>query len=286
MNLYFQFLTQNQSADAIEMILLPALLWPAQPLGGSLKMSAEGVISRSKFSELEAVAAKRAKKRFKQLELIFDVKELQIGAVTARVSSFNGVFSPSPTCDLWLPTSKWSMAVDGTVGKRWMTAKNREDVLKYHGVSQQPSVFEMVWSIETPSPQAVVLNECASWLARTVPESLAKLQLFGCCDVGGPEYFVLIEANVIMTMRIRVMENVEPAARPELGKRFEALHPLMFGSQKACVPLVRALGKDARLISGSRVDDFAVVRLRDGCDLSEASQRVARLLLSQPAPSS
>ena len=68
MNLYFQFLTQNQSIDAIEMILLPALLQPAQPLGGRLKVSKEGWYAPLSFPTLKRLpsgAQRHASKSWK-----------------------------------------------------------------------------------------------------------------------------------------------------------------------------------------------------------------------------
>jgi hypothetical protein len=83
MNLYFQFLTQNQSASAIDLIQLPALLVPGQTVAGKTKMSAGGKLLHSKFSSIETLSAKLAKTRFNELEVIYDVKKLKIGTTTS-----------------------------------------------------------------------------------------------------------------------------------------------------------------------------------------------------------
>ncbi len=274
MNLYFQFLTQEKSANAVEVIQLPTLLWPGQSLGGKAKVSAEGVISHSTFARIEALSANKSKKQFRQLEVIYNApKTLQLGTCAAQVVSLNGVFTTSPTCELWLPCRKWSMAVDGTVGNRWTMAKVEEKVIKHYAVEQKPCIFEMVLQINTPSSQECVLDECAHWLASGLSGTFAGLELFGCCDAGGPGFAVRIEAGDLMADHIRIMGNTWPVDYAALGHCFEALHPLMFGSKQLCAKISKALGKDAKILASSYIKDFAVVRLKSKCDMIKATAK-------------
>jgi hypothetical protein len=52
MNLYFQFLTQNQTVEAAQMLALTAVLTQAFELKGRTKVCAQGAISYSTFSEV------------------------------------------------------------------------------------------------------------------------------------------------------------------------------------------------------------------------------------------
>src|SRR4051794_463325 len=103
MNLYFQFLTQNQTVEAIEMLGVLGSLLKGETLKGITRMSANAVISRSTFKGLDALMARRSKQRFQQLELVVDPIKAPLGK-SAHITSLDGIFSPSPACALWLPT--------------------------------------------------------------------------------------------------------------------------------------------------------------------------------------
>ncbi|MBE0541158.1 MAG: hypothetical protein IH623_07215 [Verrucomicrobia bacterium] len=269
MNLYFQFLTQNPTAEAIKLIEIPALFSQNKPLGGRVKVSSEGVISGSKFLRIEALTVAKSEQRFNQLEVIFDVEALQF-PMTEGVLALNGVFSPSPKNELWLPCRDWSMAVDGTAGNRWTMAKIKETS------HPRPSVFELVATVETSHSEDRVLDACAEWLSSALPKSYSKVGLFGCCDAGGVDLVVRIESDVLMAQRIRIMANTWPSYYPELGARLEALHPLMFGSKRLCAKMSKALGKHARVLPGNQVRDFSVVRLDERCDISSATTNATK----------
>jgi hypothetical protein len=122
-NLYFQFLTHNQAPQAIRLIEMVRLFWPDKPLTGKLKVSSEGIVSSSKFKQIRKVIDARAKKQFNHVEIIIDCEDGSLKSLSFRVLFLNGVFTPSPSSALWRATPDWSMAVDGTVGNRWMNAK-------------------------------------------------------------------------------------------------------------------------------------------------------------------
>src|SRR5580765_244491 len=76
--------------------------------------------------------------------------------------------------------------------------------------------------------------------------------------------------NLYLQVLTRIMAKLRPPAYPDLGQRFDALHPVMFGSKKVCDGIGSALGKCARVISGSTLSNFAVVRLNAKCETQAA----------------
>jgi hypothetical protein len=64
-----------------------------------------------------------------------------------------------------------------------------------------------------------------------------------------------------MTSGIRIMARVLPIAYPVLGERFDALHPLMFGTASTCSRIAKAIGTGAELHPAQRSTDVATVRL-------------------------
>ncbi|MDB6124732.1 MAG: hypothetical protein JWQ71_3725 [Pedosphaera sp.] len=281
MNLYFQFFTQNQTSESVEIVRILESLVRKGSLGGRSKVSVHGETRRSTFKSLEVFAAKIAEKRFNQFELIFDPVQVHFGNIVADTRSFNCVFSPSPTCALWLPTREWrGTDVTRTSRNKYMTVQNKEQVLRAHHVTKEPSVLEVVLAIDTKSSPDTVLDACADWLAGALTKDFDKFHIFGCCDIGGPEVRIEIEVRTIAVWDIQVMANVKPPAYPILGDRFEALHPLMFGAKRVCQGINKALEKDASLTSASGARDFAVLRLPPTCDKESAMIRAAKWLIN------
>jgi hypothetical protein len=178
MNLYFQFLTQNQSASAIELIQLPALLVSGQAIAGKTKMSTGGKLMHSKFSSIETLSAKLAKTRFNELEVIYDIKKLKIGMTTAQVENLNGVFYPSTTGELWFSWKNFEPLEDRRGHQRKMMAKGDEEAVACHRVSLMPCVFEVALEIETSKSQKQVLDNCAEWLANSIGKMFGAKQVY------------------------------------------------------------------------------------------------------------
>jgi hypothetical protein len=279
MNIYFQFLTQNQSASAIDLIQLPALLVSGQAIAGKTKTSTGGKLLHSKFSSIETLSAKLAKTRFNELEVIYDIKKLKIGRTTAQVKNLNGVFYPSTTGKLWFPWKDFESLEDRRSRQRKMNAKTNEEAVAYHRVSLMPCVFEVALEIETSESQKQLLDSCAEWLGTALDTNFEKLEVFGCCDAGGIDFHVRLETYVPMIASSRVMARTSPKAYPELGEKFNDLHPVMFGAKQVCSELAAALGKDAKLVCGADASDFAVIRLNPKCDIAAAKERAKKWLL-------
>jgi hypothetical protein len=283
MNLYFQFLTQNQSTEAIRLIQIPCLMWQS-PLAGMARLSTEGVISRVRFTELESLSSRLQKKQFAEMQIGINAKGLRIGTTEAQVRTVEGLFTSSATSALWRPCRKWSMAVDGTVGNRWMNAKNREDALTYHKVKRAPSIFELALEVRTSISPEDILAECAVWLARVLPEVSRDLRVFGCGDVGGSEMFVVLEGGNPYMLDLRVMSSLWPRDYPKLGARMDAMHPVLFGSTRLCEGISSALGGKARLIKAKPRSERAVVLLRPKCNLREATFQARKWLIASERP--
>ena len=278
MNLYFQFLTQNQTTQVARMLEVIAILVDGQVLKGHVNMYAQGAISRSTFSELGALAGRIAEKRFNELELVPETSRLCLAGSQADIDCLQSIFSVSPTCALWLPTRDWKTDGDRASDNRYRTAKSNEEAMNFHHVSKKPSVFGLLVSVKTKLSRAALLDECAGRLARKLPDSFDSLHLFGCCDVVEPVVIPHLERSVVIPYP--VMMKVKPPAFPELGERFEDLHPLMFGSKRLCKGISDALGGDARLIRATHATDFAVVRLAKTCDRESARTRAADWLIN------
>jgi hypothetical protein len=278
MNLYFQFLTKIQSQAAIGLIRLPALFASGRIVAGETQMSAGGRLSSAKFSSIETVLVELTGTRFNELEVIYDIKQLAIGVVRAQVKSLNGVLYPSPTSEFWFPSKDFPASTDRRGGQRKMNAKAKEQNLTSYHLALKPLVFEVALEIETSSSDDEIVNNCANWISASAKD-FDDLGVFGCCDVGGKEMFVRLESHVLMLDKIRVFKRLSPAAYPELGAKFDDLHPIVFGAKQMCSGFAAALGRDADLISGPHTPNFAVVRVNPKCDLVAARERARDWIL-------
>jgi len=261
--------------------LIPAVTGGLE-FSGQIKVSAQAAVSRSKFSGLEALCSRMAKRPFNQLEIVLDSLPSRSGEAVGRITSLCGIFSPSPTSALWLPTKDWKIDADRGSRDKYLTAKTKEDVLDFHRIAEKPSVFELHLEISTKMAKERVLDRYADAFVRIIPESIEKLHLFGCCDVVEPVVIPQLKTSVLMPERFQIMMNIKPPAYPELGDRFEALHSLMFGSRRLCEGLSSALGEQAKLITSSNALDFAVVRLASICNKESASELAANWLIAGP----
>src|SRR5436190_3180923 len=129
MNLYFQFLTQNQTTEASRILEVIAVLTEAPVLKGRAKIYAQGAISHSTFSGIGTLAERMSKKRFNELELTLDVSQLHFGVSQSHIKSVECTLSVSPTCALWFPTKEWRTDGDRATDNRYRTAKSHETAL-------------------------------------------------------------------------------------------------------------------------------------------------------------
>ena|SRR5258708_27561274 len=159
MNLYFQFLTQDQSVDAVEILGLIPVLIGDPALRGRVRVSAQASVSRSTFSDMEALSSRLASRRFNELEVLPRPLPRQFASVKVCVQSINSVFYPSPTSALWLPTKDWQIDAERPSRNKYMTAQSTENVLKFYGVTKQPSVLVVAATIATKSSQDTALND-------------------------------------------------------------------------------------------------------------------------------
>lgn len=279
MNIYLQVLSQVQTAEVARLLLLPAELQSGQS-GCQLRMSGGGKVRTRSFGAVDKAVADIQAAKFNQLEVSYSITRDGGFRLPGNPISVTGLFTVSPTCELWFKAEDWPAGGERTMRTRRMNAKAAETALNYYKVSRKPSIFEVVLETKTTEPKEKVLDACAEWLAKFVPSPLGALGMFGCVDAGGPEFFVKLESNVLMTEHIRIMAKLLPSAYPDLGELFDALHPVMFGSKKVCRGIGAALDKDAHVIVSAAISDFAVVRLGVGCDTEAASRRVSPWILT------
>ena len=263
-----------------QILAVITVLTECQALSGRVKIYAQGAITRSTFSEIGVLAGRLGKKRFNELELTPEGSRLCLGGSRVHIKSLESTLSISPTCALWFPTRDWRTDGDRASDNRYSTAKSSEKAIEFHHIRTKPSVFGLLVAVTTRLTQDVLLDECVDLLAKRLPPSLDGLQLFGCCDVVEPIFIPQLKSSVVMPQIFQVMMKVKPLAYPDLGNRFEALHPLMFGSKKLCVGISEALGKEAKLTTAIHARDFAVVRLAPKCDVESARSRAADWLIN------
>ncbi|MDB6033048.1 MAG: hypothetical protein JWM16_3386, partial [Verrucomicrobiales bacterium] len=164
-------------------------------------------------------------------------------------------------------------------GTRRLNAKAAEKGLQHYTITTGPSLFEVMISLKPVVDEKKVLNDCAERMVDWIPQQLEHLGIFGCVDPDD-DCFIELETNQLMLAPIRIMSNVWPYSYPELGRRFDALHPILFGCITPCQGLSSALDKDAHLIKSKVFSNFAAVRISEDCDLEEAKRRASKWLIS------
>jgi len=135
--------------------------------------------------------------------------------------------------------------------------------------------------VQTEQSESDILDGVAERLVDRMPEALQQTEPFGCCDIGGVGFCVRLESNFLPTRNVQIMANLMPPAYPQLGRRFDKLHPLMFGNRGLCRDIAQALGSDAKLIIGNGEGSMAVIRLNPECDITAAGKRASKWLLIQ-----
>lgn len=246
--------------------------------------STAGVLKRSRFTDIERQVAKLRDIRFNELQVSYDVAGSRLFGLPAELRSLTGLLRPSASATLWFPSSEWPAGRDKSARNRRMNAKCREEALAHYKVPQSPTVFELVLELSTSIPQDEILDSVALWIVSSIPPHIELLKPFGCCDAGGPEFFLRIESNVLMTESIRIMSKTWPNNYPLLGERFDALHPLMFGRSHVCSGIASNVGNGAQLHHGNAHRDLAVVRLSKSALTPEAELRAGRWVLAAPEP--
>ena len=217
MNLYFQALSQLQRSEVARLLVIPSELQSVSS-GCKVKVAAGGKVLTCSYEVVERAIVDIEGAKFNELEIAYSIpKETQF-KLSGTPVSVTGVFKVAPTCDLWFQSGDWPTIREREVRNRRMNAKVAEQALSNFNVTRKPSVFEFVVELETSVSKENILNECAEWIANSFPKALAPLSMFGAVDVGGPEFFVKFEANVLMTEDIRILAKLVPSVFPELGK--------------------------------------------------------------------
>jgi hypothetical protein len=280
MNVYIQVLTQAQTSNVADLLLFPNV-FVSNALKGCVRGLVGGKMREFGRDSIDGICRSLAKSQFNQLEASYNVAGSN-PALPGKLLSIYAVLTPSPASPLWFKSTDWAPGGNKPSRTRRLNAKAAETALSYYKVNQKPAVLECVLHFPSSVDGNEVLDAFTTRLCHHIPECLQALQIFGCADVGGDELFVKLDANVLMTRDIRIMAKLLPSSYPQLGARFDTLHPVMFGSEKTCAAIASALGADAVLTSDCVFEDFAVLRVSPDCDVRSASARASAWLLPLP----
>jgi hypothetical protein len=278
MNLYFQVLTQTQTVEALQLLRFLRVFAQELEIKGKVSVSSGGKIYRHSFSNYEKLISKVGSKRFNQFEAKFDPQAFDLALGDSTVTSVTAVFTPASSGDLWFSYRDWPPGGERSQRLRRMNAKANEEGIRYYGV-KEPNLVEIVFVIESKCLKDDVLNVVAKRITEYASAEFLQNEPFGCCDIGGPEFFVRMEAGVLMTAGIRVMAELMPSLYPQLGSRFDKLHPLMFGDKQLCSKIGKALGSDAQVTCGDPKKGLGVIHLNSNCDLARANEKASKWLL-------
>jgi len=160
-----------------------------------------------------------------------------------------------------------------------MNARAKEENLLDYSINVEPSVLEVSVRIQTRYSTEAVLDACAEWLIYTVGKRIGPIAIFGSGDIVEADCSVGLERHVLALDNIRAFSRLLPPAYPEMGRKFDDLHPLIFGSKAVCNPLSKALGTDGKLMCIEGFPLLATIRLNPQCDIAATRRRVSRWLL-------
>lgn len=276
MNIYLQILTHVQTCDVAQLMLIPSMGKPEQ-VGCRIRCLAGGRVWSKKADSIGKLLQKKALDKFNEIEITYLLSS--DSGFPWKTSSVVGLFAPSPTCDMWYGSEEWPLGGDRVARDRRMNAKAAEIGLSYYKLEKAPSVFKIAIAIDSTDKPEKILDSCAEWIVNYFNKGLEHLQIFGCADIGGMEFFVKLETNVLMTAGVDVMAKLFPPTYSELGKRFDRLHPVMFGDKQVCQSIGLALKEDARIVLGRDSKDFAAIRVIGGCKESKNISRASDWIL-------
>lgn len=105
MNLYVQVLSQCQSPEVLQLLSVPSGLH-ANQVECCVKVSAGGRVERRNFNSTEEAVERLGDAKFNQLEVVYPVHKCQEFRISGTMVSIVGVFTPSPTSDLWFKVAE------------------------------------------------------------------------------------------------------------------------------------------------------------------------------------
>ena len=275
MNLYLQAMTWERNPDLLDILSLPDFL-RLNDLKCQPRFLAGGKLH--KRGPVDPAARALDSNRFNQLEATYSWERSDNSALPGTITGMSGVLTPDPSTSVWFPSADFPAPTSGGSRAQRMNAHTREFASVEQGM-RRPSILELVVELETGAPNNEVLDATALLLASGLPARLDRLEVFGCVDAGGPDYFVKMNATVGMTSGIRVFANTPAEAYPDLGPKFDALHPVLFGSRETCEGLVNALDGQGRNLACDNIPRSAVVRLTHNPELHELADQVSKWII-------
>ena len=228
---------------------------------GQLRVSVSGAVRLSTFCGLKSVKDRFRTNQFNGLELLPTANHLRLRSSGWRVRSCKCILSPSPTSAMWLKTKYWRTDAERASRDRYMTARTQEDVLKDHHVTKEPSVLHLELETTARISKDMLLAFCANRISMAEAQTFGTLEMFGCCQILDAVFIPQLNRRVLRPLPQMVRE-IKPTAYPELGERFDSLHPIMFGSRRVCEGIAKVLAKKVKVHRGRNWKEFTVIRLR------------------------
>jgi hypothetical protein len=282
MNVYVQVLSHAQNKEVLKLLMFPNAFRDVE-FKAQARVSGGGELVEYERDVIRNLCEKLGENKFNQAEVTYGIDGGD-AALPGVLESLTGLLTPSASSSVWFRSKDWVRGGDRDHRTRRLNTKAAETGLAYYGIQCAPSVLECVFELSSTGTVEEVLSAFAGRLCLSIPKPLEPLNIFGCVDVGGDDYFVELEAKVLMTRQIRIMANLFPPVYPKLGNRFDKLHPLLFGPAKTCQGIKSALGNDATLLKNCAASDFGVIWLKATCNLVAASTKASQwLLLDEPS---
>lgn len=261
---------------ALQLIRFLSVFGAHDSIVGDAVMLSGGKSLRFEYSSIEELLAKVKGHKFNQFELTCRSKMFFVGK--CLIKSITGVFTPSASSTFWFSSKDWPTSSDRLIRSRKMNAKAKEISLRTYNVAK-PNLFELVFECIDMASRDEVLGDISNQIVARAPDGFVAVHPFGCCDVGGNDYFVEMEAGVTMTEGIRIMAVVSPSLFSRLGSVFDKLHPLLFGNAMLCSTIAAALGRQAVIVHDPKHEAWAAVHIKSECDLIEAAKLIPDCLL-------
>ena len=242
MYLFFQLLTRNQGATALD--LLHLLRPPLVPHKARLSVQArsQGTVSIQSLPKISELLTMYRERPFNEIEISCQTPPCGSGESSMVVKSMRALLRLSPTNSCWAATKRWPAGRAVTVAGEFFLRHGQESFLIWQNILALPTSIEVCLEMETPRAEHPSCEEIVAWLKRSMPEELVSEEIFGSVDnCGRPG--VNATAGDGLWAQFSTMKSLAfwPGAFGLLGHRFDALHEFVLNRTALCQDLAREL---------------------------------------------
>jgi hypothetical protein len=218
MEAMMEVLTQNQGGEVIE--LLRSLLDSALTSGARAKISLYrgGKLDSPDTKPVDDLIDSLKEDHINEVHISFRPAGSRRQPSVLRV--LEAVLYISPTNSLWLPIAD-SLQGERVDDKKRRSLASVEGSFRWNGIATAPTVLTVFVDAVGDQPRQALMQA----LPLFFPQKTIPLAPFGW-----------IEFSEKGRLRPNVLERLAPwpKALPMLGSRFDALHPILFGSRELC----------------------------------------------------